>query len=63
MRDHYLAIYLTEVSLVTKLNISKTMLSKYGYNLLAGDFKLDKISTSATAGYCRTQHREFNMEK
>lgn len=35
MRDHYLAIHLTEVSLVTKLNISKTMLSKYGYNLLA----------------------------
>lgn len=35
MEDHYLAIYLTKVSLATKLNISKTMLSKYGYNLLA----------------------------
>lgn len=35
MSDLYLAIYLTEVSLVTKLNISKTMLSKYGYNLVA----------------------------
>lgn len=35
MSDLYLAIYLMEVSLVTKLNISKTMLSKYGHNLVA----------------------------
>lgn len=35
MRDCYLTIHLTQVSLVTKLNISKTMLSKHGCNLLA----------------------------
>ena len=59
MRDHYLTIYLTGVSLVTKLNISKTMLSKHGYNLLAAFSKKHRYNR----GYRCTQHREFKMEK